>query len=255
MTNRSPRSALSDDSLFCSRAWSNIGSAAEYGCSNAHDGRAFLDGDLEIVAHAHGQMLDVRLIHAPCHQPRPNPNQVTEIRPRRLWIVDGRGNDHQAREPDRLTSSRLFEYRQQRFLTGAVLRGFARQIDLDESFELASGRVGRLLEALQQVHAVDRLDGVEARRCLPRLVRLQVADEMPADRQVRGLVHLAQRFLHFVLPEVDLTGRGCGADGVSGEGFGDGDEADAGGIAVHPAGRPRDARANVGQVRLDGRGV
>ena len=65
--------------------------------------------------------------------------------------------------------------------------------------------------------------------------------------QIRGLVHLLQRFLDLVLAEVDLAGVGGGADVLGGECLGDGDEADGGGVAPGPAGGPRDARADVRQ--------
>src|SRR6266850_1937391 len=74
---------------------------------------------------------------------------------------------------------------------------------------------------------------------------------MPADRQTRRLVHLLERFLDFVFAEIDLAGRCGGAHVVGGKGLGDGDEADAGGVAFDPAGRPRDPRANVGQPGRD----
>ena len=80
-----------------------------------------------------------------------------------------------------------------------------------------------------------------------RLVGLEMADEMPAQAQIRGLVHLRQRFLDLVLAEIDLTQIGGGADVVSREGFRDGDEANRGGVAPDPAGGPRDTRADVVQ--------
>ena len=57
--------------------------------------------------------------------------------------------------------------------------------------------------------------------------------------------HLRLRFLDLVFAEVDLAGVGGGADVVGGEGLGDGDEADGGGVASGPAGGARDAIANA----------
>ena len=70
-----------------------------------------------------------------------------------------------------------------------------------------------------------------------------------------GLLHLEQRLLDLVLAEIDLSGVGGGAHVLGGEGLGDGDEADGGGIAPGPAGRPRDARANVCQPGTERSGV
>ena len=64
-----------------------------------------------------------------------------------------------------------------------------------------------------------------------------------------------RRFLHFVLAEIDLTGGGGGADVLGGKGLRDGDEADGGGVAPGPAGRPRDASANVRQPGPERGGV
>ena len=98
------------------------------------------------------------------------------------------------------------------------------------------------------------MDDVEAAG-LFRLVRLQVADQVPANRQVRRLVHLLERFLDLVFAEIDLTGVGGGAHELGGECFGNGDEADGGGVAPGPAGRPRDARADVGQPGAERGGI
>ena len=78
-----------------------------------------------------------------------------------------------------------------------------------------------------------------------------MADEMPPQRQIRGLVHLRQRFLQTVFAEVDLSGGGGLADGFSRKCLGDRDEADGLRVASRPAGRPRDSRADGSQVGSD----
>src|SRR5262245_50851241 len=80
-------------------------------------------------------------------------------------------------------------------------------------------------------------------------------DQVPAEREIRGFVHLRERFLDLVFAEVDLTRAGGGAHMVSGKGFGDGDEADGARIASGAAGGPRDARADLGQPVLKGYGI
>src|SRR3977135_2898597 len=86
-------------------------------------------------------------------------------------------------------------------------------------------------------------------------VRLQMADKVPPNWKVGGLVDLRKRLLHLVFAEVDLTGVGGGPHVVGGGGFGDGKGADAGGVAPCPAGRALDASADVGQPGTDGGGV
>src|SRR5262245_6852458 len=72
-------------------------------------------------------------------------------------------------------------------------------------------------------------------------------DEMPAQRKIAGLSHLSLRFLHLVLAEIDLAGQSGRADIVGGEGLGDGEEANRGGIAPGPESGARDAIANTVQ--------
>src|SRR5262249_57573502 len=99
------------------------------------------------------------------------------------------------------------------------------------------GDRGRVVDGVNQVEAGG----------LAGLVRLQVADEMPAERQVRRALDLLERFLHLVLAEVDLARAGCGANGVGRKCLGDCDEANRGGVSPRPAGRALDASAYVGQ--------
>jgi len=71
---------------------------------------------------------------------------------------------------------------------------------------------------------------------LSRLVRLQVADQVPAQRQIGGAIDLVERLLDFVFAEVDLAGVRRGPHVVGGKGFRDGDETNGGGVAPRPAG-------------------
>src|SRR5204862_4075778 len=88
---------------------------------------------------------------------------------------------------------------------------------------------------------------VEARSGFPGLVRLQMAYEVPSDRQVGRPIHLLQRFLKSVFSKIDLAAVGDRPDVVSGEGFRDGDESNGSRVASGPASRPRDSIADVGQ--------
>ena len=74
---------------------------------------------------------------------------------------------------------------------------------------------------------------------------------MPAQREVVGLRALLLRFLDFVFAEVELSGTRGGANVGGAEGLGDGNEADAGGVAPGPGGGARDAIANVRQPGRD----
>ena len=96
---------------------------------------------------------------------------------------------------------------------------------------------------------------VESGRSLPGFVRLEVADEMPAQREICCLRHLQQTFLDPVFAEVDLACGGGGPYDVRGEGLGDGDQADGAWIASDPAGRAGDAFADIRQPGADACGA
>jgi hypothetical protein len=89
----------------------------------------------------------------------------------------------------------------------------------------------------------------------PGLVRLQVADEVPADVEIGGPIHFLERFLNFVFAEIDLPGFGGDANEFHGKRLGDGDEANSGGVATGPAGSPRDSNADISQPGSERSGV
>src|SRR5256885_454670 len=91
------------------------------------------------------------------------------------------------------------------------------------------------------------MDHVEARSGFPGLVRLQMADQVPPNRQVGCPVHLFKSFLKLVFSEIDLAAVGDGSDVVCGEGFRDGDQSNACRVASGPASRSRDSVADIGQ--------
>ena len=110
---------------------------------------------------------------------------------------------------------------------------------------------GRLIDPLQQIDAVDRVNRADRRRGFSRLVRLQVADEMPPQSGIGRLCNFLQGFLDLVLAEVALPGVGGGPDGVDGMGLGDGDQPDVVRRAPGAAGRVRDALANLAPAVRD----
>src|SRR5262249_55946888 len=112
----------------------------------------------------------------------------------------------------------------------------------------------RFVDLRHQRAGVDRVNHVEPAGLL-RFVRLQVADEMPAERQIRRALDLLERLLHLVLAKIDLAGGGGRANGVRGKRLGDGDEANRGRVPARPAGRARDASAYVGQPGAERRRV
>ena len=63
----------------------------------------------------------------------------------------------------------------------AELRGFGRHVHLHEELGSLAERRGGVVHLPEQVDAVNRMNQVEAVDRFLRLVRLQVADEMPPE--------------------------------------------------------------------------
>src|SRR3546814_4896840 len=66
-------------------------------------------------------------------------------------------------------------------LRAAALLRFVADIDLDEQARLLSGLFAGARERADERGAVDRVDGVEQRHRLLRLVRLELADQVEGD--------------------------------------------------------------------------
>src|SRR5690606_14866564 len=98
--------------------------------------------------------------------------------------------------------------RQPEYLAGsdAALARFVSQAHLDAY--LQGRRVVRslLVQAYRDALAVDRVHPGKVLRDGARLVRLQLAGEMPDQIQIGERGHLRNRFLQVVLAEIDLTG-------------------------------------------------
>ena len=107
---------------------------------------------------------------------------------------------------------------------------------------------------------IDGVDDVEPRSGLAGLVRLEMADQVPAQLQIGGdqgahRVHFRKRFLDFVFTEITLTGFCGGAHEVGREGFRDGDEPNRRGVTTRAAGGSLDARADVGKTSAELGGI
>ena len=201
---------------------------AEDRAADADDGGALGDRRLEVVAHAHRQLGELRRRDAVFDERVAKRAEAREYGPRRQWIVVERRQGHQPDEPGGLQRRRLAHDGPRFVRRGAELGGLAGEIDLDQDLRLPPAFGRRLVEAAQQVERIDGVDGVERPPGLAGLVRLQVADQVPAEI---GVLHgqrldLGQRFLDPVLAEVAVAGVDGGADGVHAERLRDGDEPD-----------------------------
>src|SRR5262249_39039418 len=111
------------------------------------------------------------------------------------------------------------------------------------------------IHPLEQKSAVDGVNDVKLGRGLPGLVRLQMSDEVPSERQVRQILTFLLSFLELVFAEVDLAIPGDRANGVRSVRFRDGDEVDLRKVASGPGGGARDTIANVCQPGTNRGGV
>ena len=166
-----------------------------------------------------------------------------------------KGTDrHETAKIDPVVGARRFEELSHAIRRHTEFASVPRRVHLDEARDLLPCFQGPSRDFLGKGLGIDRVDHVEAGRLL-RFVRLEMADEVPADRQIGRLRDLLQRFLHFVFAEVDLAGGRSGAHVLGRKRFRDGDERDGGGIASGPAGCARDAIAHAGQPGPECRGV
>jgi hypothetical protein len=216
---------------------------------------AFLDRDLEIVAHPHRQLVQRRCIRALPHEAVPHLTKGAEVRAPVFRIVGEGRQQHQTDEPARSAPRGRADNRRQLRFARAVLRRFPREVDLNQQVDPPPGFDRAFVELAHERRVVDGVHDVETRRRLLCFVRLQVANEVPPQRKLRGAVDLRQRLLDLVFAEVDLTGGCRRADRVGRKCFGDSDEADGCGIAARPAGGPRDARADLVQPGADCVGI
>ncbi len=132
-------------------------------------------------------------------------------------------------------------------------------VDLDEAVGALARRRDCRRERIDQRRPVDRMDDVEQRHRVARLVRLQLADEVEADaRPCRDQRRpFRRRLLHPVLAEAALPGREQRFDRLGGVGFGNRDQLDRVAAAPRAPGGGGNAGADRGKARggVDWRGV
>ncbi len=158
--------------------------------AHAHHGGTFLDGDLEVVTHAHRQLperLDgVAVLDQPISQ-FPEPAKVWA---HRLGVVQVRRQDHQ---PDHLcgvAAGCRVENRPNVLGRCAVLGRLTGEIHLNQRGNRSAGLEGAGFQAFNQVWAVDGLNDGQMGGRSSSLVRLQMADEVPFNWKVGRSLNL-----------------------------------------------------------------
>src|SRR3990172_8496076 len=138
-------SAPTRTSYLCSRA--------KDGSADADDGRAFLHGDLEVVAHPHREVLEPRLV--------PQLAEPAEPRPSLVSMLDRGRNRHEPPHAQRAQPPQRLHRSLQLIRGEAALGGLARQIDLDQDLHHLAGGRGPSVELARPLPPVHRVDQVE----------------------------------------------------------------------------------------------
>ena len=176
------------------------------------------------------------------NQPVAKLAEADEPGPCRFRILAPRRQQHQAGQLD-VAGCRAGTHDGLSFIRrGAELCRLSGEIHLHQDLERFAARgpaACRIVEALQQIDRVDRLDAREGQCRLLRLVGLQVADEMPPCRYIGRVGDLLQPLLDLVLAEIALPCSPRFADAVGAECLRDRDEGDVPRPDVRSAAPPR----------------
>src|SRR5581483_7941078 len=153
-------------------------------------------------------------------------------------LLGQRADGHDARKAQARQPAERFGKRFRVF--GRTSKAFGGgNVELQQHRELLSRLPRGFGERFAGARAIDALYHIEGAGDGARLVRLDVTDEVFADRRNRG--ELGVRLLEVVLADIGQAGSHRGSDGVGALALADADERDAGGIAT-----------DLGQFLVDG---
>ncbi len=219
---------------------------AEDGGADAHVGGAGHYGLLVIVAHPHGQGVPAtggegrqcgeQLCHA-CEA-------FSRIG---VWVENG----HEAAHADPFKTIELLQQSCGRGRVHARLAGIGVYVHLETDLQRFAVRA-LLVQPPRDLESVHGVNPVEVLGHLAGLVRLQRANEVPRQRQLRELGDLRQRFLKIVFAKVAQPGTVGLFDGVGRLPLGDRNQADVAGIPVSGPCSRRNRGTHVGDVVGDG---
>src|SRR5262245_9159268 len=202
----------------------------------ANERRALLDCDLEIVAHAHREVVETPSDGAGPPRLIAQAAQTSKEKPRVLRVGGERRHGHQSFEFQTWKFADLFAEREDFVGRGARFGLLAAEVDFDEDRQRLAGFGREAVEPFGEFDVVYGLDGVEEFDRAPRLVRLQMSDQMPldfalgADRAQLG--DLGGGLLDAAFAErADARFNGL-ADAGGGDCLADGDERDFGSLSA-----------------------
>jgi hypothetical protein len=223
----------------------NAGAGAEERAAQPDDGRAFLDGDFVIAAHAHAEMRQGRAedLFALFLQLA----QLAEHGPHLFGVGRPWSDGHEAVDFDFAEGIDFGKVGEQLGGRVAELAGFAGDVYLDEDGHGFGGFAGPLVNFAGEVEAVHALDHFEEVDGVAAFVGLEMADHVPA-QMAGALADFGPGFLHAVFAEESQAEAGGGAHGGRRLTFADGQERDGFGSATGSEAGGGDALADVLQI-------
>src|SRR2546422_60451 len=144
-----------------------------------NEGRALLDRNLEIVAHAHREVVELTSGGAGLPRLIAQSAQMSKERPRVFRVVGKRRHGHQSFEFQPWEFANLFAEREDFAGRGACFGFLAAEVDFDEDRQPLAGFAREEIEPFGEFEVIHGMDGVEEFDRAPRLVRLQMPDQMP----------------------------------------------------------------------------
>lgn len=220
--------------------------------ADPHHGGAFLDGDLVVARHAHGQLVQAHAGRRFLPQAVAQGTQQHEALPYARGVGRQHRQRHQPAHTQRAVARQLADEGRRLVRMQAVLAGLARSIDLHVHIQRAPLGLQAALQRLGQAHAVERLElGREARHQLG-LVGLQMADHRPAQvGQVGHGLPFPVGLLDLVLAQLAAAGGIRHADAGLVHRLADRQQPHAGRVAPGPLAGRRHAGPHRRQVVLE----
>lgn len=193
---------------------------SEDGGTDADDSRTFLNGDFEVMGHAHGEF--GKLYIEFCLEFIPEDSEfgkdVVEFQFRCVCGSDGH-ESADLRGTFWLVCQKVFHI----VWHGSVFGFFRRDIDFDKEIRAFVLLCGDALDAFQELRGVHGVDAGCVDDCVADFVLLQMPDDVPLDVLWKDR-DFGEEFLDFVFAEHSETRVVCVADGLRIKGFGDGQQ-------------------------------
>ena len=186
----------------------SILSLSKDGCPYTNEGAAFLDGDVPVVAHAHGKLFEVRKVSVERRFFK-EPAGATEIIADAAGVVGVGSHGHHAGQLYALQLSPFSALDKCLSLVGreTELGLFLCHVQLQQTRNTSPSLQGLLVDFSQQTRGIDSVDERHVGGDVFDLVGLQMADEMPFYAlQVGQFAMLQLQFLGMALAEDTLTG-------------------------------------------------